>query len=197
MRGLLLAIALTGAAATDCVPANSPCTCNCGNLAEGKNDDGVCIRLGKEEMGVRPNVPKDLCCTRENEKEPGPPGDCVLPRFTEAKPFYYCCVDSEDRPVNPPPEFVGPKIAAWFGFTDKLGCDPCERAKPKNNKQCLYYRDRRTNKKPEKTPKVQWKKDITEQECADLAAADEKVETYWCEEGGGPPKGKRKIELLD
>ena len=52
------------------------------------------------------------------------------------------------------------------------------------------YRDRRTNKKPDRSPKVQWKKDITEQECADLAAADEKVETYWCEEGGGPPKGE-------
>ena len=53
-----------------------------------------------------------------------------------------------------------------------------------------WPRDRRTNKKPDKSPKVQWKKDITEQECADLAAADEKVETYWCEEGGGPPKGE-------
>ena len=93
--------------------------------------------------------------------------------------------------MNPPPDFVVPnKMAAWFAFTDKYGCDPCEKAKPKRNKQCLYYRDRRTNKKPEKTPKVQWKKDITEQECADLAAADEKVETYWCEEGGGPPKGE-------
>ena len=58
--------------------------------------------------------------------------------------------------MNPPPEFVGPKIAAWFGFTDKFGCDPCEKAKPKRNKQCLYY----------------------------------KVETYWCKEGGGPPKGE-------
>ena len=48
----------------------------------------------------------------------------------------------------------------------------------------------RSHKKPDKSPKVQWKKDITEQECADLAAADEKVETYWCEEGGGPPKGE-------
>ena len=51
-------------------------------------------------------------------------------------------------------------------------------------------RDRRTNKKPDKSPKVQWKKNVDEQECADLAAADEKVETYWCEEGGGPPKGE-------
>ena len=40
------------------------------------------------------------------------------------------------------------------------------------------------------TSGLSWEKDVTEQECADLAAADEKVETYWCEEGGGPPKGE-------
>ena len=26
--------------------------------------------------------------------------------------------------------------------------------------------------------------------CAALADGSEKVETYWCEEGGGPPKGE-------
>ena len=39
MRVLLVAIALTGAAATDCV--DYPCKCECGNLAEGNRDDGV------------------------------------------------------------------------------------------------------------------------------------------------------------
>ena len=110
------------------------------------------------------------------------------------KPFYYCCVDSENRPVNPPPDFVVPnKMEAWFAITDKFGCDPCEKAKlntPKGNKQCLYYKDKRKASNPDKDPVSKWEKDVTEQECADLAAADEKVETYWCEEGGGPPKGE-------
>ena len=95
--------------------------------------------------------------------------------------------------LNPPPEFVGPKIAAWFAWTDEFGCDPCEKAKlntPKGNKQCLYYKDKRKASNPDKDPVSKWEKDVTEQECADLAAADEKVETYWCEEGGGPPKGE-------
>ena len=90
-------------------------------------------------------------------------------------------------------EFVGPKIAAWFAWTDEFGCDPCEKAKlntPKGNKQCLYYKDKRKASNPDKDPVSKWEKDVTEQECADLAAADEKVETYWCEEGGGPPKGE-------
>ena len=75
----------------------------------------------------------------------------------------------------------------------EFGCDPCEKAKlntPKGNKQCLYYKDKRKASNPDKDPVSKWEKDVTEQECADLAAADEKVETYWCEEGGGPPKGE-------
>ena len=42
--------------------------------------------------------------------------------------------------MNPPPEFVGPKIAAWFGFTDKFGCDPCESPERPEGKSCLFYK---------------------------------------------------------
>ena len=106
MRGLLLAIALTGAAANNCV--KYPCECDCGNLAKGKQEDGVCIKLGKEAgMGLRPNVGKDLCCPRV-EDDDGKPGDCIVPRPTGDKPLYYCCVDSENRPVSPPSDFVVP-----------------------------------------------------------------------------------------
>ena len=154
-------------------------------IAEGKNDDGVCIRLGKEEMGVRPNVPKDLCCTRENEKE-GPPGDCIVPRFTEAKPFYYCCVDSENRPVNPPPDFVVPnKMEAWFAITDKFGCDPCESPERPEGKSCVYYKDR-SGQDPPRGPKVAFNA-RGENQCNNWASKKENVEAFYC---GEPPKGE-------
>ena len=175
MRVLLVgvvAIALTGrAAATDFV--EFPCKCEGGNLAEGNRDDGVCIRLNlvRPEKGIRPNIDKATC---ESFYEPG-----------NKAPFYFCCVDSQDRPVTPPPEFVPDKMKAWFAMTEKFGCDPCEKARPNRNKQCLYYKDRRTDKKPDKSPKVKWQKNLDEEECDALAADDVKVETYWC---GEPPK---------
>ena len=49
-------------------------------------------------------------------------------------------------------------------MTDKYGCDPCEKAKPKRNKQCLYYKDRSTPSKPDKSPKVKWQKNLDEEE---------------------------------
>ena len=95
--------------------------------------------------------------------------------------------------MNPPPEFVGPKIAAWFGFTDKFGCDPCEQAKfpgyrpskPNKFKQCLYYKKKRNG-----VVTVKFKNNVDKAACEALADGDEKVETYFCEEGGGPPKGE-------
>ena len=105
---------------------------------------------------------------------------------------YYCCVDSENRPVNPPPEFVVPnKMEAWFAITDKFGCDPCEQAKfpgykpsnPEKFKQCISYK-----KKNNGVIQVKFKNNVDAAGCAALADGSEKVETYFCEEGGGPPK---------
>ena len=70
---------------------------------------------------------------------------------------------------------------------------PCEQAKfpgdfgnkPYKFKQCISYK-----KKSNGVISVKFKNNLDEQGCADLADGSEKVETYWCEEGGGPPKGE-------
>ena len=55
--------------------------------------------------------------------------------------------------------------------------------KPYKFKQCISYK-----KKSNGVISVKFKNNLDEQGCADLADGSEKVETYFCEEGGGPPK---------
>ena len=106
-----------------------------------------------------------------------------------AKPFYYCCVDSENRPVNPPPEFVVPnKMEAWFAITDKFGCDPCESPERPEGKSCVYYKDR-SGQDPPRGPKVAFNA-RGENQCNNWASKKENVEAFYCKEGGGPPKGE-------
>ena len=93
--------------------------------------------------------------------------------------------------MTPPPEFVPLKMKAWFAMTDKYGCDPCEQAKfpgykpsnPEKFKQCISYK-----KKNNGVIQVKFKNNVDAAGCAALADGSEKVETYFCEEGGGPPK---------
>ena len=174
MRVLLVAILLTGAAGTNCV--EFPCKCECGNLAEGNRDDGVCIRLDRPvPKGVRPNIDKEEC---EGFYEEG-----------QNDPFYFCCVDSQDRPVSPPPEFVPDKMRpimrAWHAMTDKFGCDPCESPDRPVGKSCLYYKDRSGEDPPEE-PKVAFN-NRDEDACLKWAGNKENVEVFWC---GEPPKGE-------
>ena len=54
---------------------------------------------------------------------------------------------------------------------------------PTKFKQCIRYK-----KKGNGVVTVTFKANFDATACADLAAGSDKVETYFCEEGGGPPK---------
>ena len=56
---------------------------------------------------------------------------------------------------------------------------------PTKFKQCIRYK-----KKGNGVVTVTFKANFDATACAELADGSEKVETYWCEEGGGPPKGE-------